>query len=105
MLSVHTNATVEAGVFGIDAAGLVRLFPARAVAHSCGLHRHRHQTHRSTVHHRGRVPNSQVAVAAAGSRTVGPWTLIHADLEYTNLQEGLELEEDRKDKKTRREEN
>lgn len=42
MLRVHTNATVEAGVFGIDAAGLVHLFPARAVAHSCGLHCHRH---------------------------------------------------------------
>lgn len=41
MLRVHTNATVEARIFGIDAAGLVHLFSARAVAHSCGLNCHR----------------------------------------------------------------
>lgn len=91
MLRVHTNATIEAGVFGIGAAGLVHPFPARTIAHRCGLHRHRHKTQRSTVHHCGRIPHRYIAVAAAPSGTVGCYALIDANLKNTNLKERLQL--------------
>lgn len=42
VLSVHTNAAIEAGVSGIGAAGLVGLVPSRAGAHGGGLQSHRH---------------------------------------------------------------
>lgn len=99
VLSVQTNAAIEAGVSGIGAAGLVGLVPSRAGAHGCGLQSHRHETHGPTVHHHGRVSHVQNIGATSGPGTAGTGALVHTDLEDDNLQERLELEvkgEDRK---------
>lgn len=68
------------------------LFPPLAGAHGGGLHRHRHQTHRPTVHHGGGVTHVQHVGAAAGPDALGAGTLVHPDLDHADLQEGLELE-------------
>lgn len=102
MLSVHTYPTIEAGVFGICGAGLVALVPSRAGAHSCGLQSHRHQTHRSTVHHHGRVPNIEDTGAAAGPSTAGTGALVYTDLKDDDLQERLELKVKGEDRKSQR---
>lgn len=96
VLSVHANTTVEARIFGIYAAGLVGLLSTWAGAHSCRLHCHRYKTHCPTIHHRGRVPHIQNVAAPAGPDTLGSWALVDPDLEYVNLQEGLELDKDKR---------
>ena len=101
MLSVHTYPTIEAGVSGIGAAGLVALVPSRAGTHGCGLQSHRHQTHRSGVHHHGSVPNIQNTGAATGPSTAGTGALVDTDLKDDDLQEGLQLQVRVGDRKSR----
>lgn len=98
MLSVHTNTTIEARIFGICAAGLVGLLSTWAGAHSCGLHCHRYKTHSPTIHHCGCVPHIQNIAASAGTGTLCTRTLVCADLEHADLQERLELNKERRDR-------
>lgn len=95
VLSIRANTTIEARIFGIYAAGLVRLLSTWAGAHSCRLHCHRHKTHCPTIHHCGRVSHIQNVAAPAGPGALGSWALVDPDLEYANLQEGLELDKDK----------
>lgn len=101
MLSVHTHPAVEAGVSGVRAAGLVAQVPSRAGAHSCGLQSHRHEAHRSTVHHRGRVPNTEDTGAAAGPSAARTGALVDADLKDDDLQERLQLKVKGQDRESR----
>lgn len=87
MLSVHTDATIEAWVSGIRRAGLVGLFSTWAGAHSCGFYCHRYKTHSPAIHHCGCVPHIQSVGAATGPSALGTRTLIDPDLEHADLQE------------------
>lgn len=102
MLSVNTYPTIEAGVSGIRAAGLVALVPSKAGAHSCGLQTDRHQTRRSTVHHHWCVSNIENTSAATGPSTAGTRTFVYTDLKDDDLQERLELKVKGKDRKSQR---
>lgn len=65
VLSIHTNAAVEAGVSRVRSAGLMGLLSARARAHSRRFHCYRYKAHSSTIHHGRCVPHIQDVGAAS----------------------------------------